>query len=182
MPTLIVTAGAANANAFVSTAEADAIMDTTLNADIWITALQVNKERAILQATRTFENCCRWKGIATSSGQALSWPRRGIFMELSATNGGLFNHLGVELAYDAIPDFLKRATTELAQAFLTSDRIAEQDSGVISSIAIPGLAIGLASGGSSSAKRTLIPPQVYQIIAFYAESVMGHTSRRVVRT
>lgn len=182
MPNLIVAPGAVDSNAYVSVAESDAIFDTTLNADIWLASSQANKERAILLSTRTLENTVRWRGVPTSSTQALSWPRCGILTQVSETGGGLLNPIGVELPSDTIPDFLKRATAELSQSFLESDRISEQDSGVISSIAIPGLAIGLASGGSSSAKRSLIPPHVYEMIAFYAETVMGHTARRLVRT
>lgn len=194
MPDLIVTPGATNSNSYATVAESDSYHDTILNADVWINATTTNQERALIMATRLLDSMVTWKGIPASSDQALQWPRRGVLTQVSASGGGVFfrqqtiaiyggllNPLGVELASDAIPQFLKDATSELARSLLTSDRIDEQDSGNISSIEIPGLTIGYLGSGSSS-KRKLLPPQVYHMIGFYIESMVGYTPRRVIRS
>ena len=194
MPSLIVTPGATNANSFCSVSESDSYHDTILNAEVWTNATTANKERSLIMSTRLLSDLVVWKGIVSSETQALPWPRRGVLTQISASGGGVFLHqqtiniyggllnpLGVELPYDAIPQFLKNATAELARLLLTSDRIDEQDSGNISSIEIPGLTIGYLGSGSNS-KRKLLPPQVYTMVAFYLESMMGYTPRRVVRS
>lgn len=192
MPTLIITPSSASANAYCSVAEADAYAETILHAEAWNEAETLDKEKAILYATRMMDDLCEFAGAPSSSSQALKWPRRGVLTRISATGGGSFYHhyvrttggilneFGVELPYDTIPQFLKDATAELARTLLISDRVSEQDSANVSSIAIPGLTIGYLGSGSNS-KRKLISPTVYQMIAFYATYVYGHTNRRVVR-
>lgn len=194
MPDLVVTPGATNANSFGTVAESDSYHDTILNAEVWINATTANKERSLIMATRLLCDTVTWKGIVSSLTQSLQWPRRGVLTRISASGGGVFfrqqkitiyggllNPLGVELPTDAIPQFLKDATSELARLLMTSDRIDEQDSGNISSIEIPGLTIGYLGSGSSS-KRKLLPPQVYHMIGFYTESMVGYTPRRILRS
>lgn len=194
MPTLITTPGATNANAYVTVVAADTWNATVLHGEKWASTSQAKKEQAILLATRLFEYLIDWKGIPTSSGQALKWPRRGVITQISATGGGtllntqtvniyggIISPIGIELATDQIPQFLQDATAEFARVLLVSDRIEEQDSGNISSIEIPGLTVGYLGSGSSS-KRKLIPPQVYEMIAFYVDTMMGYTPRRIIRS
>jgi len=193
MPTLTTTAGSASANSFCSVSEADSYFDTVLNATDWIEATEDDKGRALIMATRFLDNLVEWKGVPTSSEQALKWPRRGVITRVSGTGGGMIQYyspitgggiytpLQVELPWDEIPQFLKEATAEFARSLLASDRVDERDSGNISSIEIPGLTIGYLGSGSNS-KRKFIPPQVYDMIAFYIETMVGYTARRVVRT
>lgn len=190
---LITTPGGTTSNSYASLTEAQSYIDTILYAEAWAEATENDQKKALISSTRMLENLCEWKGSPVSSSQALKWPRRGVLTRVSATGGGTSFHshyhayggiltpLGVELPEDEIPQFLKDATTELARSLLISDRISEQDSGNVSSIAIPGLTIGYLGSGSNS-KRKLIPPQVYQMIAFYADTVFGHTVRRVIRS
>ncbi len=192
MPNLDTTPGGISSNAYVSVSESDLYHDTILNGDAWINASTANKARALIMASRLLDDLCEWRGIPSSSGQALKWPRRGVITQISADGGGLLslhkiniyggliNPIGVELPSDEIPTFLKNATSEFARTLLISDRIDEQDSGNISSIAIPGLTIGYLGSGSSS-KRKLLPPNVYTMVAYYIQSMMGYTPRRLIR-
>ena len=193
--TLDATPGGVASNTYASLAEANLYFDDTLNTTDWTNASSDNQSRALLMATRILEDTVRWQGVPASSAQALSWPRRGILTQVSEDSGGVFfrrqiiktlggllSPLGIELPYNEIPQFLKNATAELARSLLQGDRIVEQDSGKINSITIPGLSIGSFGGGGSSTQRSFIPPHVYQMIAFYALTVMGHTPRRVIRT
>jgi hypothetical protein len=194
MPTVVTNPSSASANSYCSVTEADSYADTVLNAGVWTAATTADKSRALIMATRLLDDLCEWKGIPTTDTQALKWPRRGVITQISASGDGVFFHqrtinvygglidpIGVELPSDEIPQFLKNATAELGRMLLTSDRIDEQDSGNISSIEIPGLTIGYLGSGSSS-KRKLLPPQVYHMIAFYIESMVGYTPRRIVRS
>jgi hypothetical protein len=110
MPTLIATAGASNANAFVSVADTDTYMDARLNASAWTGEADEDvKERALIEATREL-NLWAWKGNRTTSTQALAWPR-DLVHNPDSPNFDYF-------ANTVIPQRVKDATCELALEFL----------------------------------------------------------------
>lgn len=111
---LIATPGDPAANSFETVAEADAYFQTRPGSDAWFELAPTEKEAALIQATRLITVGICWTGTPTTETQALPWPRTG----MAARNGGL-------VADTAVPLDLKWATSELALALLTRDRVAE---------------------------------------------------------
>lgn len=74
MPTLIATAGASNANSYLSVAGADSIADGMVGTLAWTTATSDNKIRALITATNGLETL-GWIGTRATTTQALAWPR-----------------------------------------------------------------------------------------------------------
>lgn len=132
MATLVATAGAADANSYLTLAEANAYFETRLSADAWDNA--DDPERALMFATRVLDKMGQpykylifgdpqyyrtrpqWTGAPTTTTQKLSWPRTGM---LDANDN--------EIADTVIPQDLKDATAELALALLVSDRTLDSD-------------------------------------------------------
>lgn len=74
MPTIVATAGASNANSYLSVAGADSIADTMVGTLTWNTATSDNKIRALITATNGLETL-GWIGTRATTTQALAWPR-----------------------------------------------------------------------------------------------------------
>jgi hypothetical protein len=117
-PTLVLEdgSGLTNSNAYADVSEADAYHDAHLYASTWIAATTANKTIALIWATRILDEQAEWKGSKAHDTQALRWPRTDVL-----------DPDGVELAGDAIPTWLKAATSECARVLLSTDRTAESD-------------------------------------------------------
>jgi hypothetical protein len=133
--TLIATPGAANANSFLTAAEADAYFETRLEIPEWS---DVDSEEAMLiMATRLMvalfspmRKLVRgksmsdsyylirptWTGLPASTTQVLPWPRTG-----------MFDRNGNALSSSVIPQELKDATAELAGHLAKGDRSFDSD-------------------------------------------------------
>lgn len=74
MPTLVATAGASNANSYLSVAGADSIADGMVGTLAWSTATSDNKIKALITATNGLETL-GWIGTRATTTQALAWPR-----------------------------------------------------------------------------------------------------------
>lgn len=110
MPVAIVaTVGSASANSFTTLAEFTTYMESRLNSDSFDDATTDEANRALCEATREL-SALVWQGTRTDTTQALSWPREWVFNP-DDPNHDYFDN-------DVIPDRLKRATYELALAFL----------------------------------------------------------------
>lgn len=105
MPTLVATAGASNANSYLSVAGADTIADTMLGTLAWNTASSDNKIRALITATNGLETL-GWIGTRATKTQALSWPRT----DASCGDKTISN--------TTIPREIELATFDLANALL----------------------------------------------------------------
>lgn len=105
MPTLIATAGASNANSYLSVAGADSIADTMVGTLTWTTATSDNKICALITATNGLETL-KWIGSRATTTQALAWPR-------SDAECGDKSYTDSE-----IPRELELATFDLANALL----------------------------------------------------------------
>lgn len=120
MPTVIATAGAADANSYVTVAEAQAYLDARLNVAAWTNASVDDRERAVITATRLLTPL-PWLGSRTTSAQALAWPRTAC-PDPDAPEGFTgVRGLGY-LYYDTsvIPVRVKDATCELALEVLNA--------------------------------------------------------------
>jgi hypothetical protein len=74
--TVVATAGAANANSYLTVAAASDLADDYLGTLAWTTATTDNRGRALIMATRYLDQL-EWLGSRASSTQALAWPRSG---------------------------------------------------------------------------------------------------------
>jgi hypothetical protein len=107
VPTLVATAGASNANSYLSIADADSIADSMVGTLAWSSATEENKIKALLTATNGLETL-EWIGSRTSTTQALAWPR---------TNASCGDKTPES---DEIPREVQLATFDLANALLTN--------------------------------------------------------------
>lgn len=105
MPTLVATAGATNANSYLSVAGADSIADSMVGTLAWSSATEANKIKALITATNGLETL-KWTGSRSSTTQALAWPRK----EASCGDKTIGD--------DEIPRELELATFDLANALL----------------------------------------------------------------
>ena len=177
MLTLITTPGAANANAYAEVATVTTILEGIPGTSAWLSAGEEPQKAAILYITWSLDNLVRWRGEATSPGQALMFPRHGLFSRL----GEIYEWGTSELDWTTIPAFSERATAVGAFSFATTTRIADQDTQSISSISIPGLSVTKGGSGSTGNRKPLLPSNVYEIIRDYAYQVQGYTPARVMR-
>lgn len=105
--TIIATAGASNANSYITVADGDALANVTLGTLKWATATTDNKGRALIMATRYLDQLS-WVGTKASTTQSLVWPRTDAACgELSYSN-------------TVIPSPVKQACFDLAEALLTT--------------------------------------------------------------
>jgi hypothetical protein len=120
MPSAIVaTAGAANANSYLTRAEADIYFGDRLFASRWTGASNDNKDQALLWATKLIDATIIFTGEKTAASQALEWPRTG-----------MLDRNGDAVSTSTIPQLLKDITAEVALTLLASDRLAESDASV----------------------------------------------------
>lgn len=159
--TLVATPGAANANSYLTLAEANAYFETRIHTALWDAFGE--QEKALMMATRTIDRLAQpfkylvpakdaqsayyktrpyWTGTPSTSTQALAWPRVG-----------MFDMNGNAIAEDEIPSELKEATAELAQALITADRTLDND------IIVQGIS-SLKAGSVSLSFKDIIERQV----------------------
>lgn len=104
-PTIVATAGAADANSYLSIAGADSIANGMVGTLSWATATSDNKAKALVTATNGMETL-GWIGTRASTTQALAWPRA------DASCGDK------TITATEIPRELELATFDLANALL----------------------------------------------------------------
>lgn len=107
-PTLIATAEATNANAYVSRSDAQSYLDGRLDVAGWTDATAVDTDRALIMATGRLD-IEEFVGSPTTFTQRLQWPR-----------GNVPDPWGSYYASDTIPRLIEEATAELALAYLKS--------------------------------------------------------------
>src|SRR5688572_5519509 len=96
------TVGGANANSYVTREEADTYF-AERNITEWAAASTFVRESSLIKATDYIERIYRtlWLGYRTTTTQALSWPRNGVYDEL-----------GNALSTTEIPAEVRKATSE----------------------------------------------------------------------
>ena len=159
VPTLVATAGAANANSFCTVAEATAYNDSHLYSSAWENAENDQKIIACIWATRILDSNYAWKGIIASSTQALQWPRYGV----------LDRNNQFYLSSTTIPQFLINATAELARLLIEKDRLAEIDDQVSGIKAVTADVVSVQFSTDLQDKKKIVPDSVYMLISWYLE-------------
>lgn len=154
--TIIATPGAANANSFLTLAEAQAYWDTRLFTDDWDNCPDQNA--ALVLATRTLTSMLArrsdyfedeknfkyihifptWTGQPATTTQKLPWPRTGMF----DVNGNV-------IASTVVPDEIKNATAELAGQMSKADRLLDNDAAAqgISSVRAGSVSVSFSGKG-----------------------------------
>lgn len=107
--TLVTTPGASDANSYATVAEANAYNDSVMAPEVWTEADVPTKNRALVTATRLLDAHVPWAGQRAFVGQALMWPRYGVFAARDAN--WLISHY-------VIPQEVKNATAELARRLI----------------------------------------------------------------
>lgn len=114
--TIIATAGASNANSFVTPAEMTTYCEGRLNAGIW--EMLATQLPALVEASRDLSNLY-WKGSTVSATQALAWPRAYVqdpdapYDDEAITLDDI-----VYFPENQVPQRVKDATCELALQYL----------------------------------------------------------------
>jgi len=110
--TLVATSKSSSANSYCTLAEADQYHDDRpAVSTTWADASENNKIRALLWATRLMESLFTWTGYATTTTQALGWPRTGLLDRIDAS-----------LDSDTVPEEVKDAEAEFARQLLVANR------------------------------------------------------------
>lgn len=123
--TVVATAGASNANSYLSVAAADELANLYLGTLNWASASTDNKSRALIMATRYLDELS-YVGDKAATTQALLWPR-------SDADCGDWSFSSTE-----IPQPVKQATFDLAE-YLLGNSDALLGSGAGSAELIPGI-------------------------------------------
>jgi hypothetical protein len=105
--TVTATAGASNANSYITVATGDDLANVYLGTLAWSSASTDNKGRAVIMATRYLDEL-EYVGSRASTTQALAWPRTDAECD--------------EQSYSStvIPQPIKQACFDLAEALLSS--------------------------------------------------------------
>lgn len=105
--TVTATVGSASANSYITVATGDDMAGLYLGTLAWSSATTDNKGRALIMATRYLDEL-DWIGSRATTTQALAWPRT------DASCGDW------DFASTVIPQPIKQATFDLAEALLTT--------------------------------------------------------------
>ena len=101
--TIDATIKGANANSYVTLAEADAYFETVPSSTQWDNKQDDKKNRALISATRWIDSFVFY-GDRCDDGQALKFPRNNYQVD------------GVELSCDLIPQNIKYAQFDICRA------------------------------------------------------------------
>ena len=153
MATLKAVAGAVDANALATRAEAVAIFEGRQSSRAWASATDAKRDAALIEATAEFEARFTWRGEKASTTQALAFPRIGLERD------------GVAVAADSIPQELIRAVSVMADFLLSGG---ESPGGV--------LALG-SIGGMRTQHQDALPGHV--LVALPAAWVRSHVGSTV---
>lgn len=158
--TLVATAGATDANAYVTSAVADQYhldhpqFGTTALTGLWSAATADQKSAAILWATKLLDRLFVWKGTIAATTQRLGWPRAGL---ADVNEWNALDHL-------TIPEQIQWATAEFARQLLIADRTQDSDIEAQRITSIRAGSVALTFGAGVMAKqipdavKVLIPP------------------------
>lgn len=119
MPTVNASAGASDANSYVTVAEADAYFAESFGRTLWATREPSDKEILVIQASRSLDMYMTWSGFKSSPSQSMEWPRSNAYDKIG-------------LLYDSatIPAPIKFATMELAYHILSNAGLNFQEQSV----------------------------------------------------
>lgn len=159
MPTITATAGAINANSYVTREEWDAYIAETYGAVVQGVNAE-DKESALIRAARRMQEL-RWHGTKTANTQALAFPRSNLVDPDAAPSSVTY------FSTSAIPTRVKRGQCELAYAYLQG--FDENADASIASYSMDGFAV-------TRNKGAVVKPLPDQVM-FFLHSLQQSTSR-----
>lgn len=170
--TLVETVGAANANTYVTLAEANTYFGDRLHSTAWDAASDSEKTQALIMGARVLDTRVEWKGAKSSQTQAMDWPRAYVedrdFKTVPPSVVVMFdNEAIVYLDSATVPNFIKWAQCEQALALLGEDITLDADSTGINSVSIGSLAVNF----DKLDKRRVLPQPVRDLCAPYGTFV-----------
>lgn len=152
--------GSATANSYVTAAECDTYHEGSVYSDTWADASVLDKNKAVVSATRILDERVTWIGTIKTETQALYFPRYG-----------LIYRNGYEVPNDIVPQFVKNATMELARLLLETD-ITQPNN-------VTELKLGSMSVSIGKEDVQSLPDSVVQMVKFWIENSNGHA--RLIR-
>lgn len=175
--TLVATAGASNANSFLTLAEAQDIVDAHTPVTEWDSA---DQEALLVMATRVivaffsgrkvfvdgaspyYLTFPTWTGLVASTTQSLPWPR-----------SGMFDINGNAILSSVLPLELKQATVELALALAREDVTLDNDAAVkgITSVRAGSVAVTFKNDGIMTSKMLPDAVLLYLVPSWYTDFV-----------
>jgi len=158
--TIVATAGASNANSYVTEAELTTWIENRLhNTSAVSTATSDTKKKALVHATRLLDEQIEWKGDPSDADvQALQWPRYG-----------LYDDKGEVLDEDTIPQRLKNAQMELSCDLIDSNRTAELSTDGIKKIKAGPVELEFKDYGSPT--RTPVTSDVIEMVDLWIKEL-----------
>ncbi|WP_448508774.1 DnaT-like ssDNA-binding protein [Immundisolibacter sp.] len=169
--TIVSTVGAADANSYVTLAEAATYMGDRLHKDAWTGASVSERTAALLWAAKLIDSGIDWLGSKTSNTQAMSWPRA--YVPNPDPAYATFGYM----ADDVVPVDIKNAQCEMALASFSPGITAEPG---LSSLAVGSLKLDFAGNTQQS---SAFPRQVEELLCKYGVVRSAKSSaRKLVRT
>jgi len=144
------TVGAADANSYVTVAEATAYFANRAHAEAWEDLDQ--QSQALITASQAIDWHVTWKGQRATGTQSMDWPRVDVL-----------DKVGVEYPPDVIPPDVKTATYEMALASIEADRMADSDLAGLSEVRAASLMIKT-DDGLYNTKPDTIPDHIWKIL------------------
>ena len=172
--TIDATLSGANANSYVTLAQADEYIETVPSSTQWDNKQDDKKNRALIAATRWIDSFVFF-GDRCDHGQALKFPRNNYQVD------------DVELACTAIPNNIKYAQYELARALANDTDAMTGNVGTNGNIAEAKLGdlqvkYNLASQGTGSVNNIMdVYPWLQSYLGAYMIGGAGSFQMRVVR-
>ena len=125
----------AEANSYVSVAEADNFFALHLYGASWAAATTQQKQAALVMSTRTINASVVWKGSPITHIQRLQWPRQGVVLnfQLDLTVNPILGYENTTypsfqlVEPNIVPWFVKAATCEYCRYILVDDRETTKD-------------------------------------------------------
>jgi hypothetical protein len=142
-------------NTFVDLPAANLYFATRIDTDAWDTAVDNDKEKALMTASMLL-NDFPYIGVAVSDSQALTWPRSGA-VYLDPAMGRL-----ITISEAEYPKRLVRATCELAMHILLNENLMDNTEQTFESIKVG--SIQLSDSASDFKPVPVIPSIIKKII------------------
>jgi hypothetical protein len=159
------TIGAEDANSYVTAEEATEYFADRIHIDAW-TAF-VDKESALVTASRLLDWYVKWVGDKVSDVQAMGWPRTGVVLPD-----------GIQVPSDIIPVPIKVAVFELALSSVETDRTADTDMAGLSEIKAGSITLKADDGLYNSSPK-VIPHKIWKILYGYSIKSSGMVVRLI---
>tara|TARA_R110000824_G_scaffold66023_4_gene171610 strand:+ start:105 stop:632 length:528 start_codon:yes stop_codon:yes gene_type:complete len=162
------TVNGANADSFITVAEADAYWATNLYPTTWETATTANKEKALKMATRILDEKCEWVGTRATSAQALGWGRTDVVYD------------GISVSSTTMPIQISNATAQFAGDLLVSDLTANAEGKGLNSLKVGDITLDFDKNDTAGVMPEIVQEMLRGWGTIYARAKFGTVA--VVRT